>query len=234
MIRYNTSTPAIEGYINGAWTSIFAGTPVTSVASGTGLTGGPITSTGTLSIDSTVATLTGSQTLTNKTLGSGLVAGASLITSGTAVASTSGTSITFSSIPSWVKRVSIMLVGVSTNGSSNLAVQIGPVAGVETTGYSGYAYTPTSPVGYTTEWAITGTNIASNAHSGTVFLSLADSTTNTWVMSAVGGGVGINTASMAGGSKAIAGVLSVLKVIGSNTGSPVDTFDAGSINILYE
>lgn len=41
---------------------------VTSVASGTGLTGGPITATGTLSIDSTVATLTGSQTLTNKTL----------------------------------------------------------------------------------------------------------------------------------------------------------------------
>ena len=177
---------------------------------------------------------TDTQTLTNKTLGSGLVAGASLITSGTAVASTSGTSITFSSIPSWVKRVSIMFVGVSTNGASNLAVQIGPVAGVETTGYSGYAFTPSSAVGYTTEWAITGTNSAANVHSGTVFLSLADSATNTWVMSAVGGGVGINTASVGGGSKAIAGVLSVLRVIGSNTGAPVDTFDLGSINILFE
>jgi hypothetical protein len=39
---------------------------VTSVATGTGLTGGPITSTGTISIDSTVATLSGAQTLTNK------------------------------------------------------------------------------------------------------------------------------------------------------------------------
>ena len=39
---------------------------VTSVATGTGLTGGPITSSGTLSIDSTVATLTGTQTLSNK------------------------------------------------------------------------------------------------------------------------------------------------------------------------
>ena len=178
---------------------------------------------------------TDTQTLTNKTLGSGLVAGASLITSGTAVASTSGTSITFSSIPSWVKRVSIMFVGVSTNGASNLAVQIGPVAGVETTGYSGCAWTGnTSSAGYTTEWAITGTNSAANVHSGTVFLSLADSATNTWVMSAVGGGVGINTASVGGGSKAIAGVLSVLRVIGSNTGAPVDTFDLGSINILFE
>jgi len=158
----------------------------------------------------------------------------STITSGTAVASTSGTSISFSSIPSWVKRVTIMLAGVSTNGASGLAVQIGPVAGVETTGYSGYAYTPTSSTSFTTEWLIVGTNSAVNVHSGNVFLSLADSATNTWVMSAVGGGVGVNTASMAGGSKAIAGTLSVLRVIGSNTGSPVDTFDAGTINILYE
>ena len=159
----------------------------------------------------------------------------SQLVQGTSVASTSGTSVSFSSIPSWVKRVSIMFVGVSTNGASNLAVQIGPVAGVETTGYSGYAWTGnTSSAGYTTEWAITGTNSAANVHSGTVFLSLADSATNTWVMSAVGGGVGINTASVGGGSKAIAGVLSVLRVIGSNTGAPVDTFDLGSINLLFE
>ena len=44
-----------------------AGT-VTSVATGTGLTGGPITSSGTIGIDSTVVTLTGTQTLTNKTI----------------------------------------------------------------------------------------------------------------------------------------------------------------------
>ena len=40
---------------------------VTNVASGTGLSGGPITTTGTLTIDSTVATLTGAQALSNKT-----------------------------------------------------------------------------------------------------------------------------------------------------------------------
>jgi len=47
--------------------TLSAGT-VTSVIAGTGLSGGTITTTGTIAIDSTVATLTGTQTLTNKTL----------------------------------------------------------------------------------------------------------------------------------------------------------------------
>jgi hypothetical protein len=54
-----------------AWTSLAyaAGTgTVTSITAGTGLSGGAITTSGTIAIDSTVATLTGTQTLTNKTL----------------------------------------------------------------------------------------------------------------------------------------------------------------------
>jgi hypothetical protein len=41
---------------------------VTSITAGTGLSGGAITTSGTIAIDSTVTTLTGTQTLTNKTL----------------------------------------------------------------------------------------------------------------------------------------------------------------------
>jgi hypothetical protein len=51
-IRYNSTTGLFEGY-NGAWTSFASGSGVTSIATGTGLTGGPITSTGTISIDVT-------------------------------------------------------------------------------------------------------------------------------------------------------------------------------------
>ena len=68
LIRYNSDTGLFEGYSSGSWQDFAAGSGVTSVATGTGLTGGPITSTGTISIDSTVATLTGSQILTNKTI----------------------------------------------------------------------------------------------------------------------------------------------------------------------
>ena len=61
------------------------------------------------------------------------------IVSGTSVASTSGTSIDFTSIPSWVKRITVMFDGVSTNGTSNLQVQIGDSGGIENTGYTAAA-----------------------------------------------------------------------------------------------
>jgi len=57
------------------WATVSAGSggTVTSITAGTGLTGGTITSSGTIAIDSTVVTLTGSQTLTNKTLTSPVI-----------------------------------------------------------------------------------------------------------------------------------------------------------------
>jgi len=55
-LRYNTSTTLLEAYLNNTWTSLASGSGVTSIATGTGLTGGPITSTGTISIDVTGVT----------------------------------------------------------------------------------------------------------------------------------------------------------------------------------
>ena len=53
--RLNLDTNLFEGY-NGSWNSFAAGSGVTSIATGTGLTGGPITSTGTISIANTAVT----------------------------------------------------------------------------------------------------------------------------------------------------------------------------------
>lgn len=66
-LRYNTTTATFEGYANNAWGAIVTGTGVTSVATGTGLTGGPITSTGTISIANTTVTA-GSYTSANITV----------------------------------------------------------------------------------------------------------------------------------------------------------------------
>lgn len=65
-LYYKTNTDAVAVLNAGTGT-------VTSVVAGTGLSGGTITGTGTIAIDSTVATLTGTQTLTNKTLTSPVI-----------------------------------------------------------------------------------------------------------------------------------------------------------------
>jgi hypothetical protein len=151
------------------------------------------------------------------------------LTLGTAQASTSGTSIDFTGIPSWVKRVTVMFNGVSTNGTSDVQVQIG--AGSFTT--TGYNSTSTSlGAGVGTISALGGfvlyVNLASNTNSGHMFLTLISG--NTWVASSVFKNSTINTC-IGGGDLTLSGTLDRIRI---TTVNGTDTFDAGSINILYE
>jgi len=183
----------------------------------------------------TVVGTSDTQTLTNKTLGSGLTMSTSMITSGTAVASTSGTSITFSSIPSWVKRITVMFNGVSTNGTANLRVRIGPVAGVETSGYLGASgaieATAVNTISFTAGFDFYDGSTVAADRIGALTLSLLSASTNTWVATGTLGQSNTPRSVMLGGSKSLAGTLSVLTITTSNG---TDTFDAGTINILYE
>jgi hypothetical protein len=165
------------------------------------------------------------------TINSGAVLG---ITSGTAVASTSGTSIDFTSIPSWVKRITVMFQGVSTNGTSNLQIQTGDSGGVETSGYTSNPIQLTGGtnvgVSITSGFGITSSNAAAATISGHAVLTLIDSGA-TWIFSS-------NTAYTAtaiyvsSGTKALSpGPLTTVRI---TTVNGTDTFDAGSINILYE
>ena len=160
------------------------------------------------------------------TINSGAVLG---ITSGTAVASTSGTSIDFTGIPSWVKRITVMLQGVSLSSAANILIQIGPSGGVETSGYSGAVLgNGTQTVWGGTGCLITRTGVASATYSGIV--TLANITSSTWVCSATVAD-SVNTfTGLAAGSKAITGTLSIVRITSTST----DTFDAGTVNIMYE
>lgn len=153
------------------------------------------------------------------------------IVSGTAVASTSGTSIDFTSIPSWVKRITVMFSGVSTNGSSNLLIQIGS-GSVTTSGYVSSSATVVnasgSSGGTSTAGFIAQLGSAANIIYGQMVIT--NITSNTWV-SSHSHGYSVAAASTGGGSIALGGVLDRVRITTTNG---TDTFDAGSINILYE
>lgn len=153
------------------------------------------------------------------------------IQSGTAVASTSGTSIDFTSIPSWVKRITVMFSGVSTNGTSVIQVQVGN-GSIVTTGYSGSQGVFLSGSGnvatISTGFGIFN-NGATNFIYGSMVLTLVSG--NTWVSSASYGYTGNAYAGVSGGNLALGGTLDRIRI---TTVNGTDTFDAGSINILYE
>jgi hypothetical protein len=196
-----------------------------------------VAGTTTLTLPTTTDTLVGkttTDTLTNKTLTSpvigGTPTGVGILTSGTSVASTSGTSIDFTSIPSWVKRITVMFSGVSTNGSSHSLIQLGDSGGVEVTGYLASSSDYTGSAGYTTGFGIYSGG-ASNIHHGVVTFALLNSSTNTWSCSGVINNSSGNFVISMAGSKPLSDVLDRIRI---TTVNGTDAFDAGSINILYE
>jgi hypothetical protein len=152
------------------------------------------------------------------------------IVSGTAVASTSGTSIDFTGIPSWVKRVTVMFNQVSTNGATQFLGQIG-AGSIVTTGYiSTNSYTGASTGGTTSTAGFILTTAAGAAYtlSGHFVLTLVGS--NIWAASCVIGRQDGYT-NMGSGTVTLSGALDRVRI---TTVNGTDTFDAGSINILVE
>jgi hypothetical protein len=158
---------------------------------------------------------------------------ATALVSGTAVASTSGTSIDFTGIPSWVKRITVMFSNVSTNGNSAFLIQIGS-GSITSTGYlsvSSYTGSGTGSTALTTTGFVMMHGAAAEAHSGTYSIYLLSG--NTYVGSGAHGWTagGTYAAVSGGNSSALSGALDRVRI---TTVLGTDTFDLGSINILYE
>jgi len=153
---------------------------------------------------------------------------------GTAVATTSGTSVTFTGIPSWAKQITVMFQGVSTNGTNIPIIQIGS-GSVTSTGYNATgAYVTngasTSAVAQTTGFPLDGTSAAASAITGNAIITNMGS--NLWVFSFSGQITGGGTACILGGGYiTLSGILD--RVVLTSVGG-TDTFDAGSVNILYQ
>ena len=162
------------------------------------------------------------------TINSGAILG---ITSGTAVASTSGTSIDFTSIPSWVKRITVMFSGMSLSATADILVQLGTGSTTYTT--SGY-------IAGSVNCENAGSTVTSSTSGFLVFGSAAPAITsghmiitnisgNNWVSSHTTKR-NTNNLVFGGGDVSLGAVLTAVRITSTST----DTFDAGLINILFE
>jgi hypothetical protein len=152
------------------------------------------------------------------------------LTLGAAVNSTSGAAIDFTGIPSWVKRITVMFNGVSINGTSSIIVQLGDAGGFETTGYLGSGCNGPNPaVSFTTGFPCVVGVAAAFAYNGNAVITTLGS--NAWSGNAVIGASSGGNPQYGGASKTLSDTLTQIRI---TTVNGTDTFDAGSINILYE
>ena len=221
----SAATPAIRG--TDANTGIFFPAADTIAFAEGGVESMRIDSSGNLLVGTTTAQTGAKLAVTGGIQGT--------ITSGTAVASTSGTSIDFTSIPSWVKRITVMFSGVSTSGTSHVLIQIGTSGTPTTSGYSSagsYVNITGSNVGGATSTAgfIIFFSNATYVNSGN--FTITNISGNNWTFSGILSN--LTTATYTGqsaGSGSLSGTLNLVRI---TTVNGTDTFDAGTVNIIYE
>lgn len=152
------------------------------------------------------------------------------IASGTAVATTSGTAFDFTAIPSWVKRITVIMSGLAY-GSSILRIQLGTSSGIENTGYKStgnrFGLTSNDQNSSVAEFVLNGVSTSSGSATA-IITNLVGSNIWTYSSSATDGTVqGMH---MGAGTKTVVSTLDRIRI--STTGST--SFTTGSINILYE
>lgn len=155
-------------------------------------------------------------------------------TLGTLVASTSGASIEFTGIPSWVKRITLTLSAVSTTGSNIPIVQLGTSGGFETSGYAGAAGGNAASAGAGGVGPASGHGLAlaggaTFVYTGKIEITRMSSTQ--WVITSAATYAAENAMAYAATRKTLSGQLDRVRL--TSVGS-TDTFDAGSVNIIYE
>lgn len=145
----------------------------------------------------------------------------------TVKASTSGTSIDFTGIPSWAKRITVVFNGVSTNSTDDMIVQLGDNGGIEITGYLSYATDFGGIQAFTNGFGLTRSYSATSLNNGTLVLTKISG--NIWVAN---GNIGNATAvSSSVGTKTLSDTITQIRI---STEGGAGVFDAGSVNIMYE
>ena len=152
--RYNTDLGLFEGYANGAWGAVTTGTGVTSIATGTGLTGGPITSTGTISIANTAVTA--------GSYGSGTQVGTFTVNAQGQLTAASNVSITASGIGA-VSSVSGTANEITASGTTSVTLSLPSALTFTGKTITGGTYTSASISGSTNTLSNIGNSSLTNS-----------------------------------------------------------------------
>jgi hypothetical protein len=153
----------------------------------------------------------------------------------TPVASTSGSAITFTDIPTFAKQITINLDRVATNGSSNYFIRLGTAAGgILTTGYesSSVAHLASSnPGAFSSTAFILFKDSRINEISGTINIVLQglSGSNYTWIASGNFLFHGVTATASAVGYKVATSPVDRISIV--TTGG--DIFNGGSVNVSY-
>lgn len=171
--------------------------------------------------------------------GSATIPGAS-ITLATAVNlpadGSAGSNINFTGIPSWAKRITVMMNGTSLNATTPFLIQLGTSAGVTNSGYTSYwGFAYGAGTGTSASSAGFGIHLGNPAEIIWVNVIITNVTGNTWLASHGGalvtgpGGTGVQITG--GGNVTLPGTLDRVRLT-SVSGTAL--YDLGSVNIMYE
>ncbi len=149
------------------------------------------------------------------------------ITLGTPIATTSGSTIDFTGIPSTVKQIIVTLKGVSTNGTTGFGLQIGDSGGVETSGYFGGVGTSGAGAVWSTFCVLFASTLNfGSTCSGQIILTLENSSTNSWSIFGNIADTSTGITNYFAGHKSLTATLDRVRLMNA-------TFDAGEMNIAY-
>jgi hypothetical protein len=151
---------------------------------------------------------------------------------GAAIATTSGVAIDFTSIPSWAKRITLSLSGVSTNGTSVMGLQIGS-GSIDATGYNGELLSSNSTgvnnMNFTTMFNFYYATAAADLRHGSMVLTNMGN--NLWEITGIIGFSSAVSIGILAGTKLLSGALDMVRL---TTANGTDLFDAGTANIIWE
>lgn len=153
-------------------------------------------------------------------------------------ATTSGTTVEVTGIPSWARRISVALRGVSTNSTSQIILQLGTGSGFETTNYDTWSMRAgaTDTNNYAgnasaSGWFLVETTAAATTHHGGFTIQCVDITNNAWTLWGVSSASASGNLTMVSGNKALSAALTQFRL---NTAGGTASFDAGIISVIVE